>query len=221
MVKQLIPRSTLDVDETGYWNRMPFVVGLLFGIAMGFAPFVIPGSKQAVHPIGRFGMAFGVALFGGTAFGLAAPLLLRRKIRRMLDKAYRGEPPYVALAPPELAFEYRLPATLWSVSSKVGGVLYFGPSDVVFVPHTGAGRGGTAQAMHLGSPATLHPQPRPASLGPWARLLVERPPTLVDLGEGEDRRGFLVPSPSSTLTEIRSLLEDLQTKHGDKRSVPE
>lgn len=214
MMKQVVPRSAFDVDETGYWHRMPIAEGLIFGIAMGLASFVIPGTRHAGDALGRLGIASGVALFGGAAFGLAFPLLMRRKIRGMLDKAYRGERPYLAPAPLELVLEYRLPATLWSQSGKVGGVLYFGPSDVVFVPHAGTRVEGITQTMRLGCPATLYPQTRPATLGLWSRLLVVKPPTLVDLGEGEKRRCFLVPAPSSTLPEILSILKSLQAQAG-------
>jgi hypothetical protein len=214
-MKQLVPREAMDIDETGYWSRMPIAVGIFFGSFMGATCLLMPLPGDQSHAYVRALAALVVALVSGILFGIGFPLRFRKAMRRMQDKVYLGEPPFNGVPPPNLSLEYRLPATLVDGSPSVGGALYFGPSDVLFVPHPSGKRG--TETLRLGSPATIEFQPRHGRLTAWNRLFLARAATIVDVVSGDNRRSFIIPAPSSTITEIDAVLTRLAPDQRKRR----
>jgi hypothetical protein len=74
--ENLVALEAYDVDETGYWRRLPWVTGLFFGVAMAFMTPLIPSTSYS--PAMTAVLSFAI---GGPIFGLFFPMGLRRQIR--------------------------------------------------------------------------------------------------------------------------------------------
>jgi hypothetical protein len=201
----VVPRRDLDADEAGFWPRMPMAAGLFFGVAMGLFSLFMPVDPAKIERYGRRGVALIIVLVAGPAFGALYGVAFRRIVRQTMDKVYAGQPPFDAQPPNEVTLAYRLPASLRkSRFFAVGGVLYFGPNDVFFVPHSK--RGAT---VRLGRPGTVNLAPLPAFRGGLWRAVTARSSTFAELGEPQVRRSFVVPAPSTTLPHLGALLDRL------------
>jgi hypothetical protein len=203
MIRELVSREALDVDEVGYWRRMPLVVGVAFGGLMALFALLMPlgppieGSMRAVR-------ALAIGLSSGLIFALLFPRQFRRSVRRLLDKRYAGVAPFDAPPPAGMALDYRLPASLQDRGGGlVSGVLYLGPEDVVFVPHA---RGRTPSVVHVCHPRHAGPTARRARVNRLQRVFLERAPIVVELGQAGMRRAFLVPDPAFTVPRLEEIL---------------
>lgn len=202
MIRELVSREALDVDEVGYWRRMPRVVGLGFGALMGV--FVYLDLGAAFDGWRRAVLALAMGVSSGVFFGAVFPRQFRRSVRRMLDKNYAGVAPFEAPPPPGLALDYRLPASLRERGGGlVSGALYLGPEDVVFVPHA---RGGRPATVHVCHPRQAEPTLYRTRVGGLQRLFLERGPLVVELGQAGMRRAFVVPDPEATLVRLEEVV---------------
>src|SRR5215467_6581013 len=81
MIPNLVPIETYSVDETGYWKRLPLVVGVMM-MVMG-TPIIwstIGDSLQPIEVLER-----GIA--GGAGGGILFTFLLRRWAKRSIENA--------------------------------------------------------------------------------------------------------------------------------------
>ena len=102
--ENLVALATYDVDETGYWRRLPWVSGLFFGAAMASVSPLIPNTRYAPAITAALSLAI-----GGPMFGLFFPLMARRQIRRIWAGLYAGERWSISHPPANRFFYYQIP----------------------------------------------------------------------------------------------------------------
>lgn len=219
-MENLVAREAYDVDETGYWKRLPVLGGLfafLFG-GFGFGlifPLLFDWVGTLVFPqrpalfnaatIIIIGLSFGIIF--GLAFGWVFPTIFRRKMASAMSAIYDGDPKIVPAPPSEKEFSYRLPCS-WMKSDNfaVGGLLYLGKQSLMFVPHQEnlAQHRNGFEIAPLNNVTLSLVQPR---LNLLARLLTERPPSHIEIRWEHGQPRFLVPEAEITLTKIKRIIE--------------
>lgn len=193
------------MDETGFWRRVPIFYFLFFGFFMGFFGFYgMEGSLNA-----RLLTSLFVALFSGSFYSLLMTGWQRRAGRRALDRIFAGDERLIGSPPPEADFPYKLPCGLHlSRFLCVGGVLYLGPSDVIFVPNrNNLPRHRTPRSV--GAPAELRVSRTLVPLTFIGKLVVKRRPAAMGLTSRTATHRFIVPDIENTLPVVENTLTQL------------
>ena len=204
-MENLVDRRIYDIDDTGYWRRLPLAVGLGFGIPMAVVfALAVPG--------GGLGARFAIGLisggFCGILFAVMFPWLLRRNIAYVTNALFNGNPNFVVEPPGEL--RYRLPCS-WMKSAvfAVGGILYLGRDGLLFVPHSKNLKRDLAPfemgpLHHLNLSLVAQP---PMSLL-W-RILIPHAPKLLEIRANGHSKRFLIPQPDSVIGIIQERIEQV------------
>lgn len=202
-MENLVSRAAYDVDETGYWARMPLVLGIVMSVVGVIIIWATVGRHSGVREIIIRGLA------GGGLFAMLFPVLFRWSTNAAVSRTYAGIGKFAAAPPPGLDLTYRLPCSLLKTAVvAIGGALYLGESGLVFVPHE-ANPPSRRQPLvfALGDLRTV------AVVGatPWFfRPLVPRPPTLLEVSGGAVSARFVVPAPMATIPKIITVIESLR-----------
>lgn len=204
-VQNLVSRQDLDVDETGFWARLPWVSGGFFGLGMGTFAFVDAAEDPARATI----MAVGVAVVAGLPFGWLLPRLLRRSLRSINDKLYYADATLVT-EPASEGWLYRVPSSLLkSPRFAVGGVLYLGPSGMLFVPHH-RNRKQNQEATLFAPLGEIGLSLVPVPQNALARLLSQRPPMSVRVSWPGGAVNLMLPAPERTMHLLLARISELK-----------
>jgi len=179
-LEHIVPREAYDVDETGYWARMPWATGLMFGATMMVGTVVL--------------------LF---------PRLFRRSMRRLTDRIYQGDPKLINLPATSDGFRYRLPCTWIDGHWGIGGVLCVGAAGVRFVPHKKNMREPATLQLGPIVEIRLE-LAAPASQNALQRLLIPHPPPLLEIRAAGESVRALVPRPEMTIQALRQAIAGLK-----------
>ena len=203
-LEHLVPREAYDADETGYWARLPWSVGVMFGAAMAVASLILPpGGLSAVEVI-----LIGVG--AGLFFGLLFPRTFRKSMTKLSDGIYAGDAKLIDLPSRSAGFRYGLPCTWIDGRFGIGGVLCAGAAGVRFVPHKKNMR--RPAPFDLGPIAALRLELVPPQRGnALRRLVVPNPPPLLEIRGASASARFLIPCPGQTLGSLKDVLGRLQT----------
>lgn len=211
-LQNLLPRDAYDKDETGYWTRMPIVIGPAFGFLFAIGMyFTLRSTPHLLHPP-TFGEMILIGLLSGLLFGIAFPRVFRQKSRRMIDRLYSGDENLVTAPSSEGTWAYRLPCTWVKEALGVGGVLYVGSSGLLFVPHKINPISITAFRMAPLRELQVQLSNTPQTRNLLQRALVPHPQPLVEIVWPSGRACFLVPSAATTAESLTQVCRGLQTQ---------
>lgn len=209
-METIIPRDRYDLDETGYWKRMPWITGITFGMLNGLIVFALALLVAGENLRFAFIVTLGTSLFGGFLFAVFFPKLFRRRLATLVTSAYTGDLHVIGTPPTPPAYAYRLPAN-WMKTDHlaIGGVLYIGRTGLRFVPH-----------RH-----NLRRHQQPFEITPLEQLsfsLVEpnlnwlfrqyhtNTPHYIEIRWPSGRARFAVPTAAATLQEIQQRVRTLR-----------
>lgn len=135
--ENILPRSAYDVDETGYWKRLPVALVLYFGISFTVADAVfgilhLSSQNLISSPSITKVLAITVA---SLLFGILLTVSAKRTVRVSTDALYAGENWIISPPPENQLFYYQLLCTQMKDRKRIGGVLYIGRSGLLFSPH--------------------------------------------------------------------------------------
>jgi hypothetical protein len=197
----------LKTDETGLWKRLPWGMGVGFGVLMGL--FSVYESRH--DSIGKMLAAgLGTALFTGPIYGILMGWGMRRLSHVMNRRIIEADPALVGDIGSAAEFRYRLPASLLkSPYRAVGGILYLGRPGILFQPHK-RNRAVDLPAITLGPLSGLELATAPAALNPVSRLLTRQAPTTLRVRGPGGEHVFLVPAPSRIIPLLRSKIAEIQ-----------
>jgi hypothetical protein len=205
-VENLVPLDAYDVDDTGYWRRLPWVSGLFGGLCSVSAALFSP-EQTIYYSLGvRAATGF---IIGASVFTLMAVVLARPMYRKIVAGLYRGERWIVDPPSAGRLFYYQIPCSWVRGGVHVGGVLYLGSAGLLFVPHKKNWRPGPPFSMtpiEAVKAALVGPIP----LNPIQRLLVAHPRKLVEITCNGTHARFAVPNPADTIVKIVSRLDGLR-----------
>jgi|GEM_PF-1248780 len=215
-MENMVSREAYNVDETGYWRRMPIFTGIsaavLFGLMFGFVFLFI--MNALVEPIRLpFNLSNALALsvlsgipFGIT-FGITFPLVARQIYSSAVDKIYNGDLKTIGEIPTQDIYTHRLPCSwLKSNTFSIGGVLYIGEESLVFVPNTQnlPQHRKPFDILPLGS---LEMSVTEMKLGWLKKMIMKRPPRLLEISWSTDNARFVVPDAEQTLMRIKQVVD--------------
>ena len=204
-IEHLAELAAYNVDETGYWARLPWSSGLFWGVAMAVMELFWPIDGT------RFSPAVTASLFLviGSGFGFPFSATIRRRVMLAWAQLYTGDLRAIDPPPANQLFYYQVPCTL--VSGRVGmiGVLYLGRAGMLFAPRK---RRRSAQPRIEMTPVdvvgiALVP---PLAGNAIQRLLTPRPQEQIEVSWSGETALFWVPRPADTFLKISRSLEVLQ-----------
>ena len=202
-VDNLVARAAYDVDETGYWRRMPIVLGVVMSAAGCLILWATVGSQLQPREIVIR------ALAGGGLFSILFSSFSQWSANLAVSRAYAGSGKFAAIPPPNQEFAYRLPCSRAKTPLLgIGGTLYLGRSGLLFVAHE---RNPEVHREQIAFPLSGLTTAGVVSDVPWfLRLMVPRPPTLLECQSGSTRARFIVPAPMATIPKLEHALEELR-----------
>jgi hypothetical protein len=202
-LENLVPRAAYDVDETGYWRRMPIILG----VAMSAVGILILWATIGPHLQPRDLLIR--ALAGGGMFALLFSGLMQWLTGQAVSRAYAGVGQFAATPPPAQEFAYRLPCSLVKARSLViGGTLYLGGTGLLFVPHERYREPHREQLAF--SLDRLAISAVPAEVAVLLRPMIARAATLLELQSGALAARFVVPAPMATIPRVKQAVEELR-----------
>jgi hypothetical protein len=193
-MQDLVPASSYDVDDTGYWKRMPLSMGLFMAVAGTAIQWATVGHGRGFTENAVLGV------MAGAIFAAIVPPIARRMHRAYTTKALAGAGPFSTAPPLGCDAEYRVvcSAIRGDARHAVGGVLYLGRSAFAFVPFSG-----TPALFHL-SRTTVRPVMPVVS--PVQRAVIPRPPQQLELVDDKARARIILPTAAATIEKIEELL---------------
>ena len=209
-MENLVPREIYESDASGYWKRLRVFSGIGFGIFSGVVFEVSTGILEPIHRSIWSHVFIGVLIgvFGGLFFGFFYPRSFRRRMSSVSDAIYLGRPEFDVPPPPGPRWEYRLPCSyLLSDHFAVGGVLYIGPSGLLFMPHK-KNLEKHRVPLEMGPIDNLHLSLTSPQLNWYFRLLVPHPVPRLNVEWPNGNAIFLIPEPDS----VSQLIEGAQRR---------
>jgi hypothetical protein len=206
-MENLVPREFYDIDDSGYRERLGLVTGVTFGLGFGVACFFLTRSIIGL----RWTTLLSVfaAVFAGLAFGKSFPRGFRKKMSSMLDRLYAGDPEITDPPTSGKDLLYRLPCS-WKRSENftVGGILYLGPQELLFVPHK-LNLPADRSVMEMGPTKHLELSLTNQRLAGILKVLIPRPiPQLQVIWPGGSAK-FLIPAPNRVLKRIQERIHEM------------
>lgn len=207
-MENLVPREVYDIDESGYRRRLGRVTGVFFGVAMGIACFILTYSMLGIRRSVLLSIC--TAAFCGIVFGYIFRKRLQKKMSSMIDRLYSGNPDLEIAPPPEKNLRFRLPSS-WKRSDNfsVGGVLYIGPSGLLFVPHK-LNLPRDRSIFEMGPIKSLELSLTSPALNKAFKLLVPRPTPLLQVAWPDGSAQFLIPAPNQGFKLIGDRLHEMK-----------
>ncbi len=197
-MKTLVNRDAYNQAEDIFWKRARKVMGVLFGGVMCLASIIQQASVLGFGLSLSIGLAIGAVT--GIGFGWLWSWALRRSSQKFFNRVYDGDTAVVGKIPRKRQYAYRLPCSLFMTNNvTTGGVLYFGRSGVLFVPHQ---RFRDEQTIDLeldglvGWAIDWKPNW-------WGRTFVASSPRILEVGSGDLRYRFAVPEADVVVPQIR------------------
>jgi len=200
-MQTLVGRDEYRSIEKSFWKHGRMIIGLLCGSVMCLASII-----QQASVLG-FGLALsmGIVIGGltGVGFGWLWSWAMHRSSQKFFDRVYAGDVAVVGNPPGTKRYPSRLPCSVFVTNNvTVGGVLYLGPSGVLFIPHR---RYRGEQPIELG-PEGLVVWAVDWKPNWWGKTFVASGPRVLEVGSGEQRYRFAFPNPDVVLPSIREAL---------------
>jgi hypothetical protein len=192
-MKDLAQLPAYLLDDTGYWRRMPFVVGGFMCVAGTLNIWFTIGSVLQPWEI----VARGVA--GGVLFALLFPFLFRLFMRWSVRRTFAKAGPAGAM--------YRLVCSIRkSPRMMVPGALYLFRDVAAFTPHRlqALGRDVSLPLEELSVSSEQVPR------GWLMRLLTARDPLVMRLTTSTQSEAFVVPTPRVTIGVLSSVVKEMR-----------
>jgi hypothetical protein len=193
-MRDLLPLSAYESSVAWNPQRVGIVAGVLFGIPMAMLIW-------RDDPKSGLGAAVATAAVAAVLFGAFWPPAFRTLMGRLMRPIYEGDSRIVP-SPPSGRYLARLMCSLMRGRIAVGGHLYVGPENWVFVPHTRNLRI-HREPVRWEQPDRLSISTQPARLGWPGRLLGAEPTDRLVLANGESRDQFVVPDTEHTAAELK------------------
>ena len=211
-MENLVQRGVYDSDESGYLERLPWVMGTFFGLSMTVLFFILFTTMFAAQrdTSSVFLVCLVSGALGGVFFGLTFPRTFRRKMTAFTDAIYAGRSDLIDEPRADEGWRYRLPCS-WMKTPRfaVGGVLYIGSGGVLFVPHRKNLKRDRVP-IELGPPGDIQLSLLPPPpVGMVRRTLVPRPQKLLEIAAKSRRERFLIPQPESVIQIIQKRIIEL------------
>jgi hypothetical protein len=204
-MENLVPSDAYDVDETGYWKRMPLLVGLASGLLFGLWI-----SSSFILSLFTFSIFFVLTFL----MGRTVALMSRRKVSPSIEAIYAGYSGVAVLPPSDKEFSYRVPC-IWMKFGNfaVPGVLYIGREGLMFMPHSHKQNRPQIQKpfemTHLDNIKLRLVEPQ---FDFFHRLLHERIPSYLEIEWKNGKTQFAVPEVEQTMEKIESAIKSLKDK---------
>jgi hypothetical protein len=192
----VLPLATYEGPFLGSSRRLALTMSLLWGV-----PMSLLAVMSTYHTLG-LAYPLAISILGSLAFGFLFARAFRKKILALTLRLYEADPKLVP-APPVGAFTCRVLCNLaLSPRMGVGGHLYAGPGQWVFVPHL------KNLAKHR-APTVLStegaPQltPQTESAGRLVRLFGPTFVTSLEVRDGGRVSKLYVPEPERVASTLR------------------
>jgi hypothetical protein len=90
-MENMVDRKAYDSDDSGYWQRLPWVMGIPFGLFILVACVIAFSMTLPLEEM-TFGILMSLALGvgGGATFGWRLPRKFRPKVSSVMDALYAG-----------------------------------------------------------------------------------------------------------------------------------
>jgi hypothetical protein len=209
-METIVPLSSYRLDETGYWKRLPLVSGLLFGLAMGTFVAIFPSDASALF-YSRMVRILISLIGGGALFGFLFPFFFRRKVNRIIDALHAGKSWIDAPPPANRNLAYRFPCTLLVSGRGIGGVMYLGQRELIFVSHKLNGRHKQQLEWEPLSGLRIAAIDSPSLRG-LRRILVPHPQPLMEVRWSGGTATFVVPTAKTTAARLSGLIEKMRSE---------
>jgi hypothetical protein len=171
-------------------TRIALVAAVLFGLAMGGGAFA--QSRNALS-------AILIATIAGAMFGVAFAFLFARRMQTSAGS-------FDVKMPEGHNFTFQVPAAYRRTPAiSVGGVLFFGPGDVVFAPHS-VNLPGDRHLVVVPVNATTTVTITAQTLTAFQRLLIPNPSQIVRITTGDETYDFVVPNADDAAEQLRKAL---------------
>jgi hypothetical protein len=203
-LENLVALAAYDVDETGYWRRLPWVSGLFFGAALASVSPLIPNTRYSPAITAALSLAI-----CGPMFGLFFPLVARRQVRGMWAGLYVGERRSISPPPANRFFYYQIPCTSVRGRTGIAGVLYLGRGGPLFTPRRRSWKPALSiemKPLDVVRVALVPPPPQNVI----QRLFVPRPPEQIEISWNGASARFMVPSAADTYLKLGRSLQALR-----------
>jgi hypothetical protein len=204
----LLPREAYDKDETGFWTRLPILMGGFFGTFMAlFTYFNLAYTPNLLYkPTAKVVLLSG--LLSGLFVGLGYTFAMRQLSRRNINWVYIGDTR--AIATPDKPYIYRLLCTWIHNEKNIGGVLFLGKSGFLFVPHRFNRK--VVEPFEIGPTAEIEIElsQAPVSSGWLKRLFLPHQQRPIQIRWGSENARFAVPSAENTILLLRRAIDELK-----------
>jgi hypothetical protein len=192
----VLPLATYEGPFLGSSRRLALTMSLLWGVPMSL--FVVFSTYQTL------GVAYPlvISILGSLGFGFLFARAFRKKILALTRRLYEADPTLVP-APPVGAYTCRVLCNLaLSPRLGVGGHLYAGPGQWVFVPHLkNLEKHRTPTVLSTESVPTLTPQTVSGSR--LLRLVSTASITSLEVRNGGRVSKLYVPEPERVAATLR------------------
>jgi hypothetical protein len=208
-VKNLLPREAYGRDETGYWKRLPVLIGTAFGftfaVLMYFGERTVPNIQRALTP----GEMVLVGVIAGLLFGTVFPRRFRRRLRERTDRLYAADDSLIGPPPTADAIVSTLLCTWIKGALGVGGVLYIGATGLEFVPNRDELKSIEGFRMAPLKDLQVGLAEGTRSRNPLLRILIPEPKPLMQIRWQSATALFVVPSVDETVDRLTQVVRDL------------
>jgi hypothetical protein len=209
-VKKLLAREAYDQDATGYWKRLPIVVGTTFGfifaVLMYFGERTVP-NIQRVPTLGEMVL---VGVIAGLLFGTVFPRRFRRRLRDRTDRLFAADESLIGPPPTAKPIVSTLLCTWIKGALGVGGVLYVGAAGLEFVPNRDelksidGFRMAPLNDLHVGLAEATQ------SSNLLLRILIPEPKPRMQIRWRSGTALFMVPSAETTVVQLTQVISELR-----------
>ncbi len=207
-MKNLLPREAYDRDETGYWKRLPILLGTAFGfifaVLMYFGERTVP-NLQRVPTLSEMVL---IAVIAGLLFGTIFPRRFRRRVRDRTDRLFAADESLIGPPPTADAIVATLLCTWIKGARGVGGVMYIGAAGLEFVPNRDefksiGFRMTRLTDLHIGLAEATE------SKNLLFRILIPEPKPRMQIRWQSGTALFLVPSVEATVEHLTQVIRGL------------
>jgi hypothetical protein len=199
----LVPLTAYQTAPLFHRGRLGAVAGVFFGLVIS-ATFALL-ERCSPSPCDPGASALVAGTLGGACFGWLFPRTVNAKLRKLTTRVFEGSGRYAAPAP-TADLSHRLPSSLVvSRALAIGGVLYVGPEQLLFVPHSA--NLPRHRALRLIPRHALTVGVRPASLAGVQSFFFPNAPERLVLSDGTLSWEFVVPTPTSVCDALQQILK--------------
>jgi hypothetical protein len=208
-VKNLLPREAYDQDETGYWKRLPIVLGTVFGFTFAVLMYFGERTVPNIQRVPTLGEMMLVGVIAGIFFGTVFPRSFKRRLRNRTDRLFAADESLIGPPPTTDPIAATLLCTWINGARGVGGVLYIEAEGLEFVPNrdelmsSGSFRMAPLVDLHIGLAEA------PESKNPLFRALIPEPKPRMQVRWQSGTALFSVPSVEATVERLTQVIRGL------------